>query len=233
MQKRIVNELKNLQRISISDINKNRPFYFVSSSQLSHIKINKDVIFYCNIEGPEDSPFVNGIFKIAIKIPSSYPFNMPKIKFITPIYHPNLFSKDYFSIYTKYDWSPATNIESVLISIYSLMFEPDLKFSCNLSMNDDKIETEIINNFVNNYEKWREKAVKWTSMYAEQKIWSIFNHNTFIPDKQRPYIIYLLWIGSKLNIRYRGFIDLWILDIMPNIIGKMEATLQIQKYDQL
>lgn len=42
------------------------------------------------ISGPPDTPFVDGFFSLTIDIPNDYPFSAPKIRFTTPIYHPNI-----------------------------------------------------------------------------------------------------------------------------------------------
>ncbi|WAR03202.1 UBE2T-like protein [Mya arenaria] len=42
------------------------------------------------IIGGEDTPYSGGIFKLEIQIPDRYPFEPPKVKFMTPIYHPNI-----------------------------------------------------------------------------------------------------------------------------------------------
>ena len=42
------------------------------------------------ISGPPDTPYEGGIFLIDIKIPETYPFNPPKMRFITKIWHPNI-----------------------------------------------------------------------------------------------------------------------------------------------
>lgn len=40
--------------------------------------------------GPKGSPFEGGTFKLVVTIPDRYPFEPPLVKFITPVYHPNI-----------------------------------------------------------------------------------------------------------------------------------------------
>jgi hypothetical protein len=42
------------------------------------------------IQGPTGSPYEKGSFKLEILVPDRYPFEPPKIRFTTPIYHPNI-----------------------------------------------------------------------------------------------------------------------------------------------
>ena len=43
--------------------------------------------------GPKGTPYDDGVFKLEIAIPERYPFEPPKMRFVTPIYHPNVDSK--------------------------------------------------------------------------------------------------------------------------------------------
>ena len=65
--------------------------------------INKD--FYnweANIIGPSNSVYQGAIFHLTLKIPENYPFKPPKIKFTTPIYHPNI--NKFGDINRNYHW---------------------------------------------------------------------------------------------------------------------------------
>lgn len=42
---------------------------------------------------PPDTPYAGGLYEVDIKIPDSYPFKSPTIKFITKIWHPNVSSQ--------------------------------------------------------------------------------------------------------------------------------------------
>uniref|UniRef100_A0A0N4ZEI5 UBIQUITIN_CONJUGAT_2 domain-containing protein n=1 Tax=Parastrongyloides trichosuri TaxID=131310 RepID=A0A0N4ZEI5_PARTI len=46
--------------------------------------------FHVTIDGPEDSPFQGGTFKLELFLPEEYPMAAPKVRFMTKIYHPNI-----------------------------------------------------------------------------------------------------------------------------------------------
>jgi ubiquitin-conjugating enzyme (huntingtin interacting protein 2) len=45
------------------------------------------------IQGPTGTPYEGGVWEISIDIPKQYPFEPPKMKFITKIWHPNISSQ--------------------------------------------------------------------------------------------------------------------------------------------
>lgn len=42
------------------------------------------------IIGPAGSPYESGHFQLELFLPSDYPLDPPKLRFTTPIYHPNI-----------------------------------------------------------------------------------------------------------------------------------------------
>ena len=110
------------------------------------------------IVGPSDSPFEGGIFYLKIKFPVDYPYRPPKCVFTTKVYHPNINSSGAICLdILKDQWSPALTISKVLISITSLLCDPNPK---------DPLVTDIAHEFVNNRQQYFKRAKAYTEKYA-------------------------------------------------------------------
>ncbi|KAI5295587.1 Ubiquitin-conjugating enzyme E2 11 [Ascosphaera acerosa] len=78
------------------------------------------------IAGPDDTPYEGLTFKLSFDFPANYPYAPPTVLFKTPIYHPNVdFSGRICLDILKDKWSAVYNVQSVLLSLQSLLGEPN------------------------------------------------------------------------------------------------------------
>jgi len=135
------------------DIKKNAP------NNLSAGPINDNLFEWeAVILGPTETPYESGVFKLNIHIPINYPFNPPTCIFKTRIYHPNINSSGHICLdILKSNWSPSLTISKILLSICSLLADPN---------SNDPLVPEIANEMKVNYENYIKTAKEWTSIYA-------------------------------------------------------------------
>eukprot|EP01016_Furgasonia_blochmanni_P038004 TRINITY_DN4544_c0_g1_i5.p1 TRINITY_DN4544_c0_g1~~TRINITY_DN4544_c0_g1_i5.p1 ORF type:complete len:202 (+),score=53.71 TRINITY_DN4544_c0_g1_i5:62-607(+) len=114
--------------------------------------------WHATIMGPEDSPYAGGVFFLTISFPTDYPFKPPKLIFTTRIYHPNIRSDGQICLdILKDKWSPALTIGKVLLSISSLLCDPNP---------DDPLVPEIAQVYKVDKQRYDEYAREWTRKYA-------------------------------------------------------------------
>jgi len=78
------------------------------------------------ITGASGTVYDNLTFKIAMKFPPNYPYSPPAIKFDTPCYHPNVDDKGNICLdILKEKWSAVYNVQTILLSLQSLLGEPN------------------------------------------------------------------------------------------------------------
>jgi len=143
---------KRLEK-ELNDIELNPP------ANCSAGKDNNDLFKWtATILGPSQTPYENGIFTLSIVIPTDYPFKPPKINFVTKIYHPNINSNGSICLdILKNQWSPALSISHVLLSICSLLDDPNP---------NDPLVPHIARLFKKDKGKYIENAKAYTLKYA-------------------------------------------------------------------
>jgi|TARA_B110000285_G_C14502756_1_gene328852 ubiquitin-protein ligase len=145
--KRILNELKEMDKEYSLECN-------CSASPIG----NNIYKWIGNIKGPKDSPYSRGSFKLIIDFPKDYPFKPPIVRFDTPIYHPNINKYGIICLdILATNWSPALTITKVLLSISSLLTEPNPL---------DPLDKSIADVFLSNKELYKQNARDYTIKYA-------------------------------------------------------------------
>lgn len=83
-------------------------------------------LWTATIDGPADTPYAGLVFKLSMEFANNYPYSPPTVLFKTPIYHPNVdFSGRICLDILKDKWSAIYNIGTVLLSLQSLLGEPN------------------------------------------------------------------------------------------------------------
>ena len=110
------------------------------------------------INGPKDSPYEGGLFELEMNFTNRYPFKPPKVVFTTKIYHMNINSSGQICLdILKDKWSPALTISKLLLSICSLLTDPNP---------DDPLVPEIANLYKSNKILYMATAREYTQTWA-------------------------------------------------------------------
>ncbi|XP_060735240.1 ubiquitin-conjugating enzyme E2 D4-like isoform X3 [Tachysurus vachellii] len=105
-----------------------------------------------------DSPYQGGVFFLTIHFPTDYPFKPPRVAFTTKIYHPNINSNGSICLdILRSNWSPALTVSKVLLSICSLLCDPNP---------DDPLVPDIAHIYKSDKDQYNRMAQEWTQQYA-------------------------------------------------------------------
>ena len=139
------------------------PNYFYS------IEPNEDNFLIWNILliGPADTIFEGGIFKCQLTFTKEYPIKPPTFNFIDKIFHPNIYKDGKVCISILHEgtdifgyeniserWNPSQNVNSILMSIISLLPEPNFDSPAN-------IDASVL--WRSNYNEYKKKIYKLVS----------------------------------------------------------------------
>ena len=97
------------------------------------------------IIGPPGTIYEGGVFDGEIIFPRDYPNSPPKVKFTSPIIHPNIYSDGNVCISILHDgddrynyekrserWNPSHSFYSIMMSIISLLNKPNFESPANI-----------------------------------------------------------------------------------------------------
>ena len=131
------------------------------------IAVDEDSITHWTavITGPTDTPFHGGSFLVDLIFPSEYPFVPPLVTFRTPIFHPNVSTTGAICLDilkpASGSWSPLMSVPALLLSIQSLMSDPNP---------DDPLNVEAAELYIKSERDFAKKAIEETRKYAARPV---------------------------------------------------------------
>lgn len=120
-------------------------------------------VISAQITGPDNSPYSGGVFSLSVEIPDRYPFEPPRVRFVTPVYHPNIDKDGRICLDTlktppQGSWSPSVNINTLLLTIRILLEHPNP---------DDGLVLEITEQYRRDPIEFQRQAACYTAKYAK------------------------------------------------------------------
>jgi len=112
------------------------------------------------VQGPRDTAYQGGLFKIDIILEVQYPFVPPKMRFVTKVWHPNISSANGAICLDvlKDQWSPALTLKTALLSLQALLSSPQP---------DDPQDGVVAKQYITDQAGFQEQAKQWTQKYAD------------------------------------------------------------------
>ncbi|XP_036758048.1 ubiquitin-conjugating enzyme E2 C isoform X1 [Manis pentadactyla] len=84
------------------------------------------------IHGAAGTVYEDLRYKLSLEFPSGYPYNAPTVRFLTPCYHPNVDTQGNICLdILKDKWSALYDVRTILLSIQSLLGEPNIDSPLN------------------------------------------------------------------------------------------------------
>ena len=134
---------KELLKKQLKDLNKNSDLPF----NVGLIDENDFYKWSVLFTGPEDTIYEGGFFKAILSFPIDFPQNPPEMRFITEMFHPNIYKDgkvcisilhspgvDVFNSQEKAEerWRPSLGVEQILLSVISMLNDPNCDSPANV-----------------------------------------------------------------------------------------------------
>lgn len=144
-RRKLMKEQKKLLEAMSEDLN----FIGVAAKPKSPSNIFKwDAV----IVGAEGTPFEDAWFPLQFEFNESYPLKPPKVKFLVPVYHPNVYKNGAICLDILAEkWSPVYQITTILMSIRSLLDDPNVMSPANVDASADFTKNKEL--YINNVRK--------------------------------------------------------------------------------
>ena len=116
------------------------------------------------IDGPADTPYAGGQFRVKLSIGKDFPSSPPRGYFLTKIFHPNVSSKGEICVNTlKKDWKSDLGLKHVLLTIKCLLIVPNPESALN---------EEAGKLLLDRYDDYCARAKMYTEIHARPELTS-------------------------------------------------------------
>ncbi|XP_023167565.2 ubiquitin-conjugating enzyme E2 R2 isoform X1 [Drosophila hydei] len=178
--------------------------------------LNDDNLFEWQVAifGPPDTLYQGGYFKAHMKFPHDYPYSPPSIRFLTKVWHPNVYENGDLCISILHPpvddpqsgelpcerWNPTQNVRTILLSVISLLNEPNTYSPAN-------VDASVM------YRRWRDSQGK---------------------DNEYPNIIRKQALAANAEAKREGIVVPMTLEdycLKPTVKPSTESGLDANFYD--
>lgn len=146
------------------------------------------------VQGPDSTPYSNGVFELKLVFSDSFPQSPPKAYFKTPIFHPNVqqTTGEICISSLKKDWKPnQASVKNILLCIFSLLHFPNPQSALN---------ADAASLLQENYEAFCARAKSLTNIHARHK----HRPNKKLPDLDESFQKILSMKTRKRNTLNRS-----------------------------
>ncbi|CAF3022327.1 unnamed protein product [Rotaria sp. Silwood2] len=153
--KRILSEIENLRTLA-TDNNPSSVQFLLDTTSVENLE--SSVILGRIL--PNSQIYNQAAFQIEIKLIIPYPFKPPEVRFITPIYHPNVSDDGKISINILNvgdSFSPKTSLVDIVKAIVNLIDNPDLS---------NVLQTNIAAEYSQNRAEFDRKALEMVTKHG-------------------------------------------------------------------
>merc|ERR1711907_423132 len=98
------------------------------------------------VEGPKDTPYEGGVFKLLMTFPEAYPMEPPKLQFLSRFWHPNVYPDGKVCLSILHSpgndpmsgelpeerWLPTQTVNTIVLSLISMLGEPNFSSPANV-----------------------------------------------------------------------------------------------------
>ena len=108
---------------ALSRIQKEITRFREESGEAMLLEVQSEDIWHIHITGSESTVYQGEKYTLRVKFNNDYPMDSPEVTFLLPSpMHPHIYSNGHICLNILYeDWSPALTIQSVCLSILSMM----------------------------------------------------------------------------------------------------------------